>query len=198
MKPMRVSDWSRAALLVALLPALWSCGDGTVTFGSGDGDDDNDAIVTIKGNLNQVTPVTSRDVVVFAYEITDDSDRCPCPSAPPPLTTQGKSVVVSPGETEFTLTGLDSGPIGVVFLLDDAGNDADGQIDPGVDLVAVLDDVDCELDDVDGNLTVTLKDVDIQFDAFPTADCTNGSSPAAGRARADTITKAKSTTTSTD
>jgi hypothetical protein len=106
-------------------------------------------------------------------------------------------VVISPGETEFTLTGLDSGPIGIVFLLDNAGSNADGEINLGDDLIAVLDDVDCELDNVDGNLTVTLKDVDIQFALLPTDTCDASDPPADGRARADQITKAKSTTTTT-
>jgi len=188
----RLRAWSRAALLAALLPVLGSCGEGTVTFGRDDDDDDGNATVTVKGNLDEVTPVTSRDVVVFVYEITDDSDRCPCPPAPPSETTQGKSAVVASGETEFTLTGLDAGPIGVVFLLDNAGSNADGQIDPG-DQIAILDDVDCELNDVDGNITVTLEDVDLLFSPAPTTDCTGGDEPAIGRARADEITKAKTT-----
>ena len=75
---------------------------------------------------------------------------------------------------------------------------ADGQIDPG-DPIAILDDIDCNLNDVQSGLTVTLKNVDLLFSSAPVADCTdtNGSPPAKGRARADTITQRKATTTTT-
>jgi len=201
MTPTRFHAWSRTALLAAAGFAASSCGNGTVTFGNGDGDNDGNATVTVKGNLDNVSPVTSREVVVFVYDIdsNDNSDRCTCPPNPS-CSTQGKADVLASGETEFTLTGLFAGPLGVVFLLDNSGNYADGQIDPG-DPIAVLDDVDCQLDDVGGNLTVTLKDVDIAFSPAPADvcaatkdDCMVDNPPAAGRARADQITLAKTTT----
>jgi len=190
--------WLRAALLAMFIPALCSCGEGTVTFAGGDDDDDDDATVSVEGNLDDVTPVTGREIVVFVYDIDDSEDdhRCPCPTAPDPDITEGKAIVLTSGETEFTITGIDAGPIGIVFLLDNSGDNADGQIDPG-DQIAVLDDVDCELDDVEGNVTITLEDIDIQFydyDPVPTGECTDGSPPTLGRARADQITLVRSTT----
>lgn len=180
-------------LVAAGLVALLGCGEGTVTFGSGDDDDDDTATVTVEGNIDDVTPVTGRNIVVFAYNIpsAEDVDRCPCPAQANP-DDPGKAAVLESGETEFTLTGLDSGPLGVVFLLDNSGDAADGEINPG-DPIAVLDDVDCEIEDVEGNVTVTLDDVDIQFNAAPTTQCEDGDDPAVGRARADEITVARTT-----
>jgi hypothetical protein len=192
--------WSGVALRAAVVLALCGCGSGTVTFGSGDGNNNDDPTVTVTGNIRNVDPITSRDIVVFAYGIaeSDSGDRCPCPANPFCATsTNGKVAVVSSGETEFTLSGVDAGPLGLVFLLDNSGNNADGEINPG-DPIAVLDDSDCELDSVDGNITVTLKDVDITFaDATvpvcrdTATDCDEvHNSPAPGRARAFLITQA--------
>ncbi len=180
----------RIALLSFVVSALPSCGEGTVTFGGGD--DDGNTTVTVKGNIDDVSPVTTRDIVVFVYAVDkSDGEQCPCPSFPSDRS-RGKAAVVESGETDFSLSQLRSGAIRVVFLLDNAGNAADGQIDEG-DLIAVLDDVDCELEAVKGNLTVTLKDVDIQFAETAAADCGNGTPPAVGRARADQITQARTT-----
>ena len=72
-----------AILLVTLSAAIvGGCGEGTVTFGGGD-DDDNDKVkINVTGNLNSVSPVTTRDIVVFVYNIDDNTDRCPCPPDP--------------------------------------------------------------------------------------------------------------------
>lgn len=185
MKPTRFSF--AAPALVAILSGLApGCGDGTIVF-PGDDDDDDLATVTFRGNIDDVSPVTSRDIVVFVYSIDDDSDRCPCPPDPSD-SLSGKAAVLASGETEFTLSGLPSGAFGVVFLLDNAGNNADGEINPG-DPIAVLDDIDCELDDIPGNRTVTLDDVDIAFSSAEPGDCTSGTPPVTGRARADRITQ---------
>jgi len=191
MKSSPARRWTRA-IVAAGLVALFGCGEGTVTFGGDDDDDDETSTVTVKGNIDDVTPVTGRNIVVFVYNIPDedDDDRCPCPAQPDPED-PGKAAVLASGETEFSLSGLDSGPIGVVFLLDQAGDAADGQIDEG-DPIAILEDVDCELDDVGANLTVTLDDIDISFSDAPPEDCQGGNPPADGRARADLISKVRS------
>ncbi|MFN2376344.1 MAG: hypothetical protein ABR538_07385 [Candidatus Binatia bacterium] len=178
-----------ASALLALIAGFSpGCGEGTIVF-PGDDDDDDLATVTFQGNIDDVSPVTSRDIVVFVYTIDDDSDRCPCPPDPSASLT-GKAAVLASGETEFTLSGLRSGAFGVVFLLDNAGDNADGEINPG-DPIAVLDDIDCELDDIPGKRTVTLDDVDIAFSSAAAGDCTgdSGNPPVAGRARADRITQ---------
>jgi hypothetical protein len=192
-----VSVLAAAALLTFGFTApLAGCGGDDITFG-GDDDDDNAKKVTFKGNLDQITPVTSRDIVVFVYSIDDDDDvdRCPCP---PELTAneldtlEGRTAVLSSGETEFSIPDLVNGQFQVVFLLDKAGDQADGTIDPG-DEIAILDDDDCQLNDVPGDVTVTLNDIDLRFDPAPDEDCTVGNPPADGRARADTIIKQRTT-----
>jgi hypothetical protein len=170
---------------VLLLVVLASCGSGTITFGG----DDDIATITIRGNLDRISPVSSRDIVVFAYRIDDGSDRCPCPPDPS-SNTSGRAVVLPTGQMQFTITDLRPGAYGVVFLLDKAGSSADGQIDPG-DPIAILDDIDCQLNDVRGKQTVVLEDVDLLFDAAPAAECRQGvvDPPAPGRARASRIRK---------
>lgn len=184
-----IARFARAATGVSLV-LLFGCGEGTVTFGSGD-DDNPNAKLTIKGTLDSVSPVTTRDIVVFVYNISDGSDRCPCPPDPS-NSTSGNAVVLASGQTDFTVPSVDSGKIGVVFLLDNAGTNADGEIDPG-DPIAILDDTNCDLDDVKSGLTVTLSNVDLLFSSAPTSDCTNGTPPAEGRARANQITKTRVT-----
>lgn len=177
----RMRKRGEAAIAMALLLASGNgCGSGTVTFGGGD----DKKRVTVAGTLDSVSPVTSRDIVVFAYTVTDGSDRCPCPGDPS-NSASGKAAVLQSGDSTFELSGIVPGAIGVVFLLDNAGNAADGQIDPG-DPIAILDDVDCELSDVNGGVKVSLDQVDLAFSAAPAVQCEQGVAdpPAAGRARA--------------
>jgi len=199
------ATFTRAAALILIALSIVDCGGDDIVFGGGD--DNLKAKVTFKGNLDSVSPVTSRDIVVFVYNIDkdDESDRCPCPQNPS-NSTNGKAAVLASGETDFTISGLTPGRFGVVLLLDNAGNLADGEINPGDD-IAILDDVDCQLDDVEGNLTVTLKDVDVSFSDAPvdnpnppvnpvpppdtldpTTLCKESDPPNEGRARADLIT----------
>jgi len=186
------------ALAAVAACGLAACGEGTVTFGGGD--DDSNAKVTFKGNLDAISPVTSRDIDVFVYQIDKDDadDLCPCAPDPrgtlPLDTLVGKSAVLSSGETDFTISGLEPGAFLIVFLLDKAGDNADGQINDD-DQIAVLDDIDCQLDDVNGDLTVTLEDIDLIFSATPSDDCQPGddSPQVPGRARADLIRKARTT-----
>lgn len=170
-------------VLTTMVEVVAGCG-GDVTWGGG-GDDN--ATLTVAGNLDAVSPVTVRDIVVFAYSVDDASGRCPCP-ADPSNSTSGKAMVLSSGETEFSLSGVPSGPLGVVFLLDNPGDDADGEINPG-DPIAILDDVDCDLGDVSGDLTVMLEDIDLAFSSAPATECEDGvdDPPASGRARAGKI-----------
>jgi len=187
-----------AAMLACTLAA--ACGSGTVTIG--DGGNTNGKKVAIKGNIRDVSPVTSRDIVVFAFRLddSDTTDRCPCPPDPSGSTV-GKAVVLASGSTTFSLSSLDAGNIGVVFLLDNPGNAADGTIDPG-DPIAILDDLSCRLEDMKGDVTATLTDVDLSFNSAPVSndplspdsDCDISDPPASGRARARTLTLAATTT----
>jgi len=181
-----------AAILVLTMVGQIAAGCGNVDWGGGGSDD---ATVSVAGNVDAVSPVTVRDIVVFAYSVDDDSQRCPCP-ADPSNSTSGKAVVLSSGESEFSLSGVPSGPVGIVFLLDNAGDNADGEINPG-DPIAILDDPDCDLSDVSGNLTVTLEDIDLNFSSSPATECEDGveDPPASGRARAGKISLATTATT---
>lgn len=205
--------WTRVALATLLAGSILSCSGEDIVF-PGDDDDDDDATVTYTGTLDDVSPVTTRDIVVFVYSVDDsgenlcvggadegdpcdtdvdcsggecESAQCPCPAFPSDQS-EGKAAVIESGETEFTVPGLENGAVRIVFLLDNPGDDADGTIDPG-DPIAVLDDEDCEIDDVDGDTTVTLHDIDIAFSDDRFVDCRTGNPPVAGRARADLITQ---------
>lgn len=181
-------SWTCVTVATAMAGYLAACTGDTIVFPGDDDGNDNVRNVTLKGNLDQVAPVTSRDIVVFAYNVSDQAYSCPCPGDSS-ASLNGKAAIVPAGETEFTITGLDNGPIAVMFLLDNAGNNADGVINLG-DPVAILDDEDCELDgDVDGNTTVTLKDIDVFFDTAIHTDCQVSNPPGLGRARADLITQ---------
>jgi hypothetical protein len=211
----RFSPWARAAVAFLLVAAVSSCSGEDIVF-PGDDDDDDDATVTFTGTLDDVSPVTTRDIVVFVYNVDDETNpricvngtapgsaceidgdcgingqcmnaSCPCPSFPS-LESEGKAAVLESGELEFTVSGIENGAVKIVFLLDNPGDDADGEIDDG-DPIAVLDDEDCELDDIEGGLTVTLADIDIDFGTNRFVDCENGDPPADGRARADLITQ---------
>jgi hypothetical protein len=240
----RFSPWARPAVAFLLAAAVSSCSGEDIVF-PGDDDDDDDATVTFTGTLDDVTPVTTRDIVVFVYNVDDEAEQsqcvggptpgavcdddfdcgangrcvdatricvggqtpgtaceldadcgingqcldasCPCPSFPS-LQSEGKAAVLESGELEFTVSGIENGAVKIVFLLDNPGDDADGEIDDG-DPIAVLDDEDCELDDIEGGLTVTLADIDIDFGTNRFVDCENGDPPADGRARADLITQ---------
>src|SRR5688572_5546894 len=140
MKPDRLSPWTRPALAFLLACSIAACGGDDITFGGDDDDDDDETeTVTVAGNIDDVFPVTGRDIVVFAYNVEEDDYNCPCPGIPD--ASRGKAQVLESGETEFSIAGLDSGPIAVVFLLDKAGDLADGEINAGDD-IAILDDVD--------------------------------------------------------
>jgi hypothetical protein len=240
----RLSPWTRTTLALLLAGSVLSCSGEDIVF-PGDDDDDDDATVTFTGTLDDVTPVTTRDIVVFVYNVDseasqglcvggptpgtvceDDTDcgasgqcadasricvdgatpgaacdvdadcgangrcmdaSCPCPAFPGDRS-EGKAAVLESGELEFTVSGIENGAVKIVFLLDNPGDDADGQIDAG-DPIAVLDDEDCELDDVEGGLTVTLEAIDIEFADDRYVDCEDGNPPVAGRARADLITQ---------
>ncbi len=165
---------SLCAAMVALLALAWGCSEGTVKFGGDTDQEENPVIVT--GNIDDVTPVNTRDIVVFVFtDLTDDDDGVvdfkPFADA--------EAVVVESGSSEFTIDDVQNGALTVVFLLDNAGDAADGEINDG-DQVAVLADDDGRLDDVRAGTTVTIDDVDIDFAAFP---------PAAEGAIADEITK---------
>lgn len=196
------SAWAPGVAFLAgifVVTGFLGCGGEDIDWGGGGGDD---AEVTFVGNLDSVSPVTSRDIVVFVYEIDEDDagdeGRCPCPPDPS-SSASGKAAIISSGETEFQLSGLTAGTFGVVFLLENAGDAADGEINPG-DPIAILDDVDCDLNNLSGTKTVTLEDIDLHFSAAPESECEDGvdDPPAAGRARAEAISVSTTSESTSD
>ncbi len=166
-------------LLSASLLVTAGCGDRTLEYGGNR--DNTKTVVTVRGNIDDVVPVTTRDIVVFVFTNLRD-----------PGTFQdfddGEIAVIESGSSEFTVTDVDRGHITVVFLLDEAGNNADGEINAD-DPIATLDDPDNELDDVRAGLTVEARDIDINF-----GDSASGNLPAPGVAEADDIRRLSEST----
>ena len=108
--------------------------------------------------------VASRDTVVFVYSDLVSLEGL----LAAPLTyssyTDGELYVVEPNETDFAVSGLAGGALTVIFLRDEAGASADGQIDSG-DPIATLSDPDGKLAEVRGGQTVVLDDVEIDYNA---------------------------------
>lgn len=172
---MRTPRYRPHAFLAALL-AVATAGCGSLLFG----DDGGGGSIVVRGNLAGVLPATDRDIVVFVFTTKEDAVDCEKPDIP-----DGKSsnrrVVLEAGETAFEVKKVGHGRLVVVFLLDEAGNDADGRIDEG-DPVAVLDDPECLLEEVDKHFTIEVDDVMVNFTDAPSGDV------GAGRAVADDLT----------
>ncbi len=165
-----------AAGAIALL-TLPSCG----IYGGGGGGPTAD----VRGNIEATAPDSGdRDIVVFVYTLkSDDPYNCEEPDLPN-LSRQDQSRILQPGDTEFEVRNVKAGRLVVVFLLDEAGKDADGKIDPG-DPIAILNDPDCVLDDVPNKYIVQIDDVLLNFSLVD-----EDGFPAPGRAEADSITEA--------
>ncbi|MFQ5477382.1 MAG: hypothetical protein ACE5E4_02065 [Candidatus Binatia bacterium] len=144
----------RRACLPLILSLVCACGDGTLIFGAGDDSNPLENLV-VDGTINNVVPVTTRDIVVFVFTNLRDfvsfSDF-----------DDGEAVIVAFGSTQFSVSGVTRGDLTVVFLLDDA--DPDGQIDTG-DPVALLQDPDGVLDNVSPGRQLRIDSIDIDFSA---------------------------------
>ncbi len=149
---------------IALAFTLFSsgCGEGTLLFGGEPGN--IDTFVTVAGNIHNVTPVSARDVVVFVFTNLAQSALDTCSFNDPKDFDDGELVVLPNGSFDFSLSRVQGGDLTVVFLLDKASTQADGQIDAG-DPIAVLDDPDNRLLGVQSPLKVTIERVDITFSA---------------------------------
>jgi hypothetical protein len=148
-----------ASLAMIALLACGSCSEGTVEFG---GDrEDTKTLLTVRGTFDDIVPVSTRDIVVFIYTNLRDPGVFQDFDA-------GDVVVIKSGTTEFAIETVESGDLTVVFLLDNPGTEADGQIDEG-DTFAELRDPDNagdpydELQDVRSGLVVEISDIDIDF-----------------------------------
>ena len=70
--------WTRAAAALFVAASIAACSGDDIVFPGDDDDDDDTATVTVTGNLDDVSPVTTRDIVVFVYNVDDDTDRGVC------------------------------------------------------------------------------------------------------------------------
>ncbi len=148
----------RTAMFAALgASAMIGAADCGIYGGGGGG-----PTAEVIGNIDDVRPAnTGRDIVVFVYQQKDENPDCTEPELPDSHTAF-KYDTVPDGDTAFNIPHSKTGRLVIAFLLDNAGNDADGRIDPG-DPVAVLNDPDCVLDDVPNKYEINAKDVRINF-----------------------------------
>jgi hypothetical protein len=108
----------------------------------------------VRGNIFNLRPATSRPIVAFVFVNLRD-----------PGTFQDfddAEVAVATAERTFTVLHLAAGDLTVVFLLDQAGVNQDGTIDPG-DPVAIFQDPAGQLHNLSADTEVTLEDVDVIF-----------------------------------
>jgi len=119
---------------------------------------------TVRGNLFNIRPATTRPIVVFVFVDLKD-----------PGTFQDfrdAEVAVVREDRSFIVPHLAAGDLTIVFLLDQAGVNQDGTIDPG-DPIAFFQDPTGRLQNLSAEADVILEDVDISF---------NVSAPEAGNA----------------
>jgi hypothetical protein len=173
----RIGFGGAATAAFVITVASLSAGCGSLLPWSGGGG----SSATVAGNLDVFVPLSDHDVVAFVFTVKDPETDCKVPVLPD-SGDPDQSVVIPNGETAFELDGVKTGRLVVVFLLDNAGDAADGQIDDG-DPIAILDDPNCELTDVAGKTTVNLTNVRMNF-----TDAAAVGFPAPGRAVAADIT----------
>ena len=116
---------------------------------------------TVDGNIFNLRPATSRPIVVFVfvdlrYYRTYQQFRDP-------------EVSTLKENRRFAVDHLAAGDLTIVFLLDEAGVNQDGTIDPG-DPIAIFQDTAERLKNLSANTEVVLEDVDLTFNlASPNA-----------------------------
>jgi hypothetical protein len=109
---------------------------------------------TVRGNLFNLRPATTRPIVVFVFVDLKD-----------PGTFQDfrdAEVAAVKEDRSFIVQHLAAGDLTIVFLLDQAGVNQDGTIDPG-DPIAVFQDSTERLRNLSAATDVLLQDVDISF-----------------------------------
>jgi hypothetical protein len=109
---------------------------------------------TVRGNLFNIRPATTRPIVVFVFVDLKD-----------PGTFQefrDAEVAVVKEDRSFIVSHLAAGDLTVVFLLDQAGVNQDGTIDPG-DPIAFFQDPTDRLQNLSADADVIIEDVDIAF-----------------------------------
>ena len=110
--------------------------------------------IIVQGNVFNLRPATFRPLAVFVFVDLRD-----------PGTFQeftDAEVATVKEDRTFTVSHLAAGDLTVVFLLDQAGVNQDGTIDPG-DPIAIFQDPTGRLRNLSAATEVTLEDVDVTF-----------------------------------
>jgi hypothetical protein len=109
---------------------------------------------TVLGNIFNLRPPTFRPIIVFVFVDLRD-----------PGTFQDfrdAEVGLVEDDRTFRVSHLAAGSLTVVFLLDQAGTNQDGTIDPG-DQIAIFQDPGGQLKNLSATSEVILSDVDVTF-----------------------------------
>jgi hypothetical protein len=108
----------------------------------------------VQGNLFNVRPVTTRPILVFVFVDLQD----------PGIFQDFRDAEVAElkDDRTFTVPHLAAGDVTVIFLLDQAGVNQDGTIDPG-DPIATFQDPAGRLQNLSAATEVLLEDVDVTF-----------------------------------
>ena len=109
---------------------------------------------TVEGNIFNLRPATSRPLVVFVFVDLRDPDTF--------QDFRDAEVGIVKEDRTFAVSHLAAGDLTIVFLLDQAGVNQDGTIDPG-DPIAIFTDTTGRLKNLSANTAVTLEDVDLTF-----------------------------------
>lgn len=143
-------------------------GDATLHFGSqsGGGKSGTRPVenTTVRGSLFNLRPATTRPIVVFVFVDLKDPDTL--------QEFRDAEVALVKEDRSFLVPHLAAGDLTVMFLLDQAGVNQDGTIDPG-DPIAFFQDATGRLQNLSAEAEVILEDVDVTF---------NLSDPGAGTA----------------
>ena len=107
------------------------------------------------GNIFNLRPATARPIFVFAFVNLRDQVNF--------LDFDDVEISRVHADQTFGVPNLASGDLSVVFLLDEAGVNQDGTINPG-DPIAVFQDPNGTLRGLSAQTQVTLEDIDLEFD----------------------------------
>jgi hypothetical protein len=133
-------------------------GESSLHFGShsGGGKSGTQPIenTTVRGNLFNLRPATTRPIVVFVFVDLKDPGTF--------QDFQDAEVAVVQEDRSFVVSHVAAGDLTVVFLLDQAGVNQDGTIDPG-DPIAIFQDPAGRLRNLSTAADILLEDIDVSF-----------------------------------
>ncbi len=133
-------------------------GESSLNFGShsGGGKSGTRPVenTTVRGNLFNLRPTTTRPIVVFVFVDLNDPGTF--------QDFQDAEVAVVKEDRSFVVSDVAAGDLTVVFLLDQAGVNQDGTIDPG-DPIAIFQDPAGRLRNLSSATDILLEDIDLSF-----------------------------------